>query len=112
MNRYIYLVENDITALIKQLAKKLKSNLTYREHTAMEELAKKKDLIITDVDKGGTVVIMDTESYIREANRKLSEKVSSNQLTQDTPLQHNRMVNQTIETFKNEKLFLQKPQMV
>ena len=34
-------MENDITALIKQLAKKLKSNLTYREHTAMEELAKK-----------------------------------------------------------------------
>ena len=90
---YIYLLENDITTLMKQPTKKLKSNLTYREHIAMEELAKKKDLIITDVDKGGTVVIMDTESYIREANRKLSEKVSYKQLTQDTTLQHNRMVN-------------------
>ena len=105
-------MENDITALIKQLAKKLKSNLTYREHTAMEELAKKKELIVTNADKGGVVIIMGTGSYIKEVNRKLSEKVSYKQLTQDTPLQHNRMVNQTIETFKNEKLFLQKPQMV
>ena len=38
----------------------------------------------------------------------LSGKVSYKQLTQDPTLQHNRMVNQTIERFKNEKLHPQK----
>ena len=101
-------MENDINALMKEPTKKLKSNLTYKEHTAMEELAKRKDFIITNADKGGAVVITDTDSYIKEANRQLSDKASYKQLTQDPTLQHNRMVNQTIERFKNEKLLPQK----
>ena len=50
--------------------KKLKSSLTYKEDTAMEEPAKRKGLIIANADKGGAVVIMDTDRYIKEANRK------------------------------------------
>ena len=61
-------MENDINALMKEPTKKLKSNLTYKEHAAMEELAKRKDLIITNADKGGAVVKMDIESYIKEVN--------------------------------------------
>ena len=80
VSTYIDLVENDINALMKQPTKKLRSNLTYKEHTAMEELTKRKDLIITNADKGGTVVIMDTDSYIKEANRQLSGKASYKQL--------------------------------
>ena len=51
---------------------------------------------------------MNTDSYIKEATRHLSGKISYKQLTQDPKLQHNRMVNQTIERFKNEKLIPQK----
>ena len=40
-------------ALMKQPTKKRKSNLTYKEHAVMEELAKGKELIITNADKGG-----------------------------------------------------------
>ena len=74
----------------------------------MEELPKRKDLIITSADKGGAVVIMDTDSYTKEANRQLSDKASYKQLTQDRTLQHNRMVNETRERFKNEKLLPKK----
>ena len=81
VSAYIYLMENDISALIKQPTKKLKSNLTYKEHTAMEELAKRKDLIITNADKGRAVVIMDTVSYIKEHNQQLSDKSTYKQLT-------------------------------
>ena len=42
--------------------KKLKSNLTYKEYIAMEELAKRKDLIITNADNGEAIVIMDADS--------------------------------------------------
>ena len=57
-SQYIYgLVESDINALMKQPTKELKSNLTYKEHTALEELARSKDLIMTKADKGADVVI-------------------------------------------------------
>ena len=56
--------------MMKQPTKKLKPNLTYKEHAAMEELAKRKDPIITNAYKRGAVVIMDTDSYIKEANRQ------------------------------------------
>ena len=74
----IDLAENDINAQMKQLTKKLKSNLTHKEHTAMEELAKRKDFIKTNADKDGTVAIMDTDSYTKELNRQLSNKTSYN----------------------------------
>ena len=62
----------------------------------MEELVKRKDLIITNADNGGGVVILDTDSYIKETNRQLSDKASNKKLTQDPTLEHNRMVNQVI----------------
>ena len=84
VSTYIDLVENDI-------------NAPYN-----------KDLIITNADKGGALIIMNTDSYIKEDNQQLSHKASYKQLTQDPTLQHNRMVNQTIERFKNQKLLPKK----
>ena len=49
-------------------------------YATMEELAKRKDLAITNADKGGAVIIMDTDSYIKEANRQLYNKFSYKQL--------------------------------
>ena len=40
-----------------------------KEHTAMEELAKRKDLIITNTNEGGAEVVMETDSYIKVGNR-------------------------------------------
>ena len=45
-----------------------------REQNAMKELAKRKDIIITNADKGGAVVILDVEKYINEAICQLSDK--------------------------------------
>ena len=55
-------------------------------YATMEELAKRKDLAITNADKGGAVIIMDTNSYIKEPNWQLSHKASNKQLTQDPTL--------------------------
>ena len=41
--------------------KNLKPNLSKGEEKAMEELAKRKYIVITNADKGGGVVIMDVE---------------------------------------------------
>ena len=45
-----------------------KPNLSKGEQQAMEELAKRKNIIITNADKVGAVVITDVENYINEAN--------------------------------------------
>ena len=95
-------MENDIVTLIKQPTKELKSNLTYKEHSAMEELAKRKILIITNIDKGGMVVIIDIEGYIKKANRQLSDKISYKQLIREPRLQYNRMVKQWIDGQKQK----------
>ena len=53
---------------------------------------------------GSHLLILDTDSYIKETNRQLSGKAGYKKLTQNPTLQHNKMVNQTKERFKNEKL--------
>ena len=44
----IDLIENDINALMKQLTKKLKSNLTHNEYIVMEELAERSTKLQAD----------------------------------------------------------------
>ena len=68
----------------------------------MEELASRKDIFITNADKGGAVVIMDIEKYIKEINRQLSDK--RNYKT----LQHSNLVNDIIVRFKKENLLSKK----
>ena len=49
------------------------------KHVAIEELGKRKDFIITNTDKCGAVVIVDTGSYIKEVNLQLCGKTSDKQ---------------------------------
>ena len=53
----------------------------------MEELAKRKDIVITNADKGGALVIMDAEKYTNEANRQLFDKSNWMSLQEDSTLQ-------------------------
>ena len=48
-------MESEINALMKQLTKKIKSNLTHKKYIEMKELTKRKDLIISNVKNSGTV---------------------------------------------------------
>ena len=81
-----------------------KPNLFKEEQKVMEELAKRKDIIITNADKGGAVVAVDVEKYINKANCQLSDKRNYKKLQEDPILQHSNLVNDTIGRFKNENL--------
>ena len=52
----------------------------------MEELTKIKDIIITNAYKDGTVVTMDIEKYISEANHQQSNKRNYKKLPKDPML--------------------------
>ena len=88
--------------------KNSKPNLSKGEQKVIEELAKRKDIIITNLDKGGAVVIMDVEKYIEEANRQLSDKRNYKTLQEDPTLQHSNLVNDTIDRFQKEDLLSKK----
>ena len=53
---------------------KTSQNLIKGERKALEDLRKRDDIIITNVDKGGAVVILDVENYIKEAHRQLNDE--------------------------------------
>ena len=86
----IDLVENNLNKeKTKTKMKKPKPNLSKGEEKAMEELAERKDIIITNADKGAAVVIIDVEKYISEANRQLSDKRNYKTFQEDPTLHHN-----------------------
>ena len=101
-------MQNDLNKEKTKKIKNPKPNLSKGEQKAMEELAKRKDIIITNADKGSAAVIMDVEKYINEANRQLSDKLNYMTLQEDPTLQHSNLVNDTIDRFKNENLLSKK----
>ena len=80
------------------------NNLTKGERKALKELADRNDIIITKADKGGAVVIIDVEDYVKEAEHQLSNKDGYKKLQYDPTQTHSRLVNDTIARFKNDKL--------
>ena len=71
----------------------------------MKHLAERRDITIITTDKGGAVVILDTENYIKEVNHQLSDKNNYKTLQTEPTLQHIKMVNDILDRFKNENLF-------
>ena len=53
--------------------RKIRWNLSKDEKVALKDLSKRHDIIITNAGKGGAVVVMDLNDYIREAKRQLND---------------------------------------
>ena len=79
--------------------KRPKDNFTKGEQKVLEELSKRGDIIVTNADKGGTIVIIDIEKYISEAQRQLNDENNYKKLQTDPTSQHNKLVNDTVERF-------------
>ena len=67
------LVQHDFNDA-KILNTKRPNNLTKGEQKALEELSKKDDIIITNADKEGAIVVMDIDRYISEAQLQLNDE--------------------------------------
>ena len=63
---------------------------------------------ITKADKGGAVVIVGIKDYIKEAERQLNNAKNYRKLQEDPTATNMKLVNDTIERFKNQKLLNQK----
>ena len=58
------------------------------------------DNVITKADKGGAVVIIDVDDYIREANRQLNNTDFYEKIPNDPTESSRNKVNNTINEFK------------
>ena len=63
---------------------------------------------ITKTDKGGAAVIVDVKDYIKEAERQLSNTENYRKLQEDPTATNMKLVNDTIERFKKQKLINEK----
>ena len=84
------------------------NNLTKSKRTSMKELSEREDVIITKADKGGAVVIVDVKDYIKEAERQLNNTENYRKLHEDPTATNMKLVNDTIEIFKKQKLINEK----
>lgn len=89
-------------------ATKTKQNLKQQEKEALTNLMSRDDIIITNADKGGAVVIQDVSSYIEEANRQLNNTTNYKRIDQDLTKRHENLVNNTLEDLKNRNLISEK----
>ena len=83
-------------------------NLSKPELQALKDLQNRNDIIITNADKGGAVVIMDVSEYLKEANRQLNDTNTYKKLDQDPTNTHVAKINNTTEVFKTEGLISEK----
>ena len=104
---FIEATNNDIDAEIKQLKRPKYSKLSERELKSLEDLKARDDIIITNVDNVGAVVILDGKGYVRECERQLNNTKHYRHLQQDSIVTSNKLVHNLIERFENEKLIPQ-----
>ena len=84
------------------------NNLTKSKRTSKRKLSEREDIIITKADKGDAVVIVDVKDYIKEAQRQFNNTENYRKLLEDPTKTNMKLVNDTIERFKNQKLINKK----
>ena len=103
-NTYVEVVKKDIEQSKTVTPRKIRPNLSKDEKVALKDLSKRDDIIITNADKGGAVVIMDVNDYIREAKRQLNDTRNYKVLAKDPTTTNSDLINQTNDRFTKEQL--------
>ena len=79
------------------------ANLDKGGRETIKELSKMEDITITNADKEGDVIIVDTNDYIKEAERQLNDKDNYHILPQDPTLGNNKLVSPALDRIKKEQ---------
>ena len=68
----------------------------------MQELQSRNDIVITDTNKGGAVVILDVKYCIKEAERQLKRKENYRKINFDPTTANDETIHKVISRFKKE----------
>ena len=83
METFIEAKTNDLDAEIKKLKRPTCSNLSEKEHKALQELKVRNNIVIINTDKGGAVAILDVKDYVKECKRQLTNTENYKYLQKD-----------------------------
>ena len=101
---FIESVDRDLQKETNETTPERKQNLTKGGIQSLHNLKERDDIIITKADKGGAVVIINVDDYLKEAKRQLGNTEFYHKLDQDLTETHAHIVNETIRKFAKEKL--------
>ena len=99
-------VDSFITAIDHNIKNSLvkpfpKDNLAKSEREALKNLQQRDDIIITNAEKGGAVVIIYVQDYIKEANRQLSDTSNYQKLNIDPAGLYTGKIKAVINKYKD-----------
>lgn len=96
LDLYIAAVQKDILKQYRKGGKK-SHNLTKSERESLKSLSTRSDIVIKPADKGGAIVILNTNDYIQEGNRQLNDPNFYEHLTGDPTPRYAKIVSSTLE---------------
>ena len=100
---FIEATKSEIKDELKTISACKYTNLSKKEQKALEELKHREDIVITNADKVGAVVILDVKDYIKESERQLNDTEYYRHLQHDPTTESNATGNKVITRFKNDK---------
>ncbi len=92
---------NELNLAKTKLHAPLRQNLRKDEKLAVKELANNRDIVIKKADKGSCVVIMNTDDYIKEGHRQLSDSKFYKKVDRDLSEEHNAKVEELVNDIHN-----------
>ena len=108
ISTYVEAVKKDIEQSKTVPSRKIRSNLNKDKKVTLKDLSKRDEIIITNANKGGAVVIMDANDYTWEAKRQLNDTRNYKVLGKDPTTTNKDLINQTIDRFTKEQLINEK----
>ena len=105
---------DELHIILKQELRKLpgnvriKDNLTKADRLALKELSNRSDLVIKKADKGSSIVVMDREDYIFEAERQLGVSKHYKQIDEPQFPKNCEIFNQILNEMRLKKLISMK----
>ena len=82
LKTYMSVVKKEVTQLLKR-GNTQRSNLTNEEREALKDLSSNEKITVKPADKGGKVVVMDTDAYTAACENDLSNTDFYSQLYED-----------------------------
>lgn len=104
INGYEHFLNKKIKTILKR--NKIKSNISAKESLALNILRKDKSILIQKADKGGSIVIMDTNEYLLKINNMLNDPVTYTETNYIDLIAAQMEVNRIISTLHNHEYII------
>ena len=99
-NHHSIETRNEINNEIEKTKRPSYSNLSVKEQKALQELQCSDDILIVEAHKGGAIVILDVEDYIKVAEKQLHNTESYKKLNYNPTTTNNEKVDKIIRFHK------------